>query len=562
MGRSQTDDTELTDGDSDERDAKTRRGTPKSAQEKREEVEPGDEDAQGKNKRNHGGATIGHPSFLRMNFMLCFNVCNGVLVASYMLLVLPLESQRFDNENRSVLLGSLMFIAGATQMVNPLVGLLSDRCLCSWGRRRPFIFLGGVLGVVGMLGQDLASMNLHLTAYYTAYTVSMFALNMAYTAVVGIMSDLIPSDQAGVASAIAAFHTVGGANFGFIVYRGVEGATRERLHAMYLSFAMITMVCTSLTLIFCAEVPLTMPSKFGDDDDSDEETEFTRSPNSGSLKLTTCSLWSQPLRSRDFLDAYYIDPRKHFDFTLVFWSRTFYYFGASVQAFFKYYLQDVVGVEDADGAIVKTAIIGQLCAAATAIPTGLISDRLGKVRKPFIYVACAMLAVGQIVNCFVQSEFEVLVVSGVLGSANGVYLAMDAALALDTLPSGDEAARFMGVWGIGCFLGGALGPVLGGPILTMCGSSNGAYHFGGYAVLFGMAASCFLASGAILYYVGKKIPGLQCVYLRRQLRKLGPCAVYECAAHLTMIPTLVLVPWCSCFPVRWSKGSSGSWLNS
>merc|ERR1719473_832768 len=112
------------------------------------------------------------------------------------------------------------------------------------------------------------------------------------------------------------------------------------------------------------------------------------------------------------------------------------------------------------------------------------------MRRPFIYGACVVLAAGNVANCFVRDRHDVFVVCGILGGANGVYLAMDAALALDTLPSGEEAARFMGVWGIGCFLGSAIGPVLGGPLLMLCGhnpSKPWAYSYTGYAILLGFA---------------------------------------------------------------------------
>jgi MFS family permease len=283
-----------------------------------------------------------------------------------------------------------------------------------------------------------------------------------------------------------------------------------------------------------------------DGDKNSEDTEQDGTPRNSGRILMNNRFMAAPLRYKDLIEAYYIDPLKHFDFTLVFWSRTFYYFGGSVQAFFKYYLQDVVGVGDAEAAIVKTAIIGQLCAAVTAVPTGLLSDSLGRIRKPFIYFACAILALGQVVVCFVRTESEALVVCGVLGCANGMYLSMDAALALDTLPSGEEAARFMGIWGIGCFVGGALGPVLGGPILAMCGRNPlkpAAYHYLGYVIVFGIAAACFLVSGAILYYVGSNASReVSCVSLRRHFR----CRKASSDGESTLRSTNVILGACAC----------------
>merc|ERR1712137_1199512 len=199
-------------------------------------------------------------------------------------------------------------------------------------------------------------------------------------------------------------------------------------------YVFITGCCIALTVMTCKETPLVLPSL--DVDGSDDETGHGKTQ-----KVHRRPCLAIPLQLNDVLRAYYIDPRKHKDFTFVFWSRTLYYLGVSIQTFFKYYLQDIVGVEDAEAAIVKTAVIGQLCAAATAIPSGLVSDSIGRMRKPFICFACAILGVGNVANCFVRNETQVFVICGILGAANGIYLTMDAALALDTLPANDEAAR-------------------------------------------------------------------------------------------------------------------------
>eukprot|EP00927_Polykrikos_kofoidii_P065404 TRINITY_DN6115_c0_g1_i1.p1 TRINITY_DN6115_c0_g1~~TRINITY_DN6115_c0_g1_i1.p1 ORF type:complete len:579 (-),score=78.38 TRINITY_DN6115_c0_g1_i1:75-1811(-) len=464
-------------------------------------------------------------SFFRLNCMLCFNLANGVLLSSYMLLVLPLESQRIDSENRSVILAGLMFIAGSTQLINPIVGLLSDRCTCSWGRRRPFLIIGGLVGAFGILTQAYSSIFKHPLLYFVAYAVSMVALNSAYTAVVGIMPDFVPHEQSGTASGIAALHTLVGANFGFLVFYNTSGTTDDRLLSIYMTFVVIIVVCILITSCACREIPLT-PSRVVDVDADvvdDEQKQLTRAGVKG--KVPSRCLSSR-LRAKDLLDCYYIDPSTNWDFFLVFWSRTFYYLGASVQAFLKYYLKDVVGIEDPEDAIIKFAIVAQLSAAATAIPVGLLSDRVSS-RKPFIYVACAFLATGQALTCFVRDMTEVMSVCILLGAANGIYLAMDAALALDTLPSGGDGARFMGVWGVGCFLGSAFGPVLCGPVLAFGGHQEGskdAYTFAGYAIVFGIAAFNFFTSGAILRHVGgdaNPSPSCtNCVCLRRKLRRV------------------------------------------
>jgi len=495
-------------------------------------------------------------SFARINCILCFNFANGVLLGSYMLLILPLESQRIDFANRSVILGVLMCISGVTQLVTPLVGLLSDRCMSSLGRRRPFVILGGILGVGGIFAQDFASMNRWAFGYYVAFTVSMFGLTTAYTAVVGIMADLVPSSQTGTATGTAALQAVLGASAGFLIYdKGSAGSDDDRLHIMYMSYISITCVCILLTVMTSREVPCEAIADKGCEETEIDGESGTRVDRESDARSTQ---WFAPsIQPSDVIASYFIDPRKHFDFTMVFWSRTLYYFSCSVQTFFKFYLKDVVGIQDAEAAIVRIALVGQLCAAVTAIPTGLLSDRVGKMRKPFIYAACFVLALGNIGNCFIRNETDALVVGGFLGAANGVYLAMDAALALDHLPSGDEAARFMGVWGIGCFLGAALGPALGGPILAIGGhdgTSPDAYNYSGYAVLLSLAAVGFVASGAILHKVGARseadiqaLEGARSGAVWVCINKCLFCKRLHLSKVLSVVPSIVSIndalPW-------------------
>ena len=47
--------------------------------------------------------------------------------------------------------------------------------------------------------------------------------------------------------------------------------------------------------------------------------------------------------------------------------------------------------------------------------------------------------------------------AGLYGIGNGAFLVVDYAIAIDTLPDKDHMARDLGLWGIGAFLGSAVG---------------------------------------------------------------------------------------------------------
>jgi MFS family permease len=76
------------------------------------------------------------------------------------------------------------------------------------------------------------------------------------------------------------------------------------------------------------------------------------------------------------------------------------------------------------------------------------------------------------------------------GVGNGMFLSVDYALACDVLPSFDNAAQSLGVWGVSAFLGSTLGPLAAGPMLSYFGRTESPDHFSsfGYVIVMAMGA--------------------------------------------------------------------------
>ena len=62
-----------------------------------------------------------------------------------------------------------------------------------------------------------------------------------------------------------------------------------------------------------------------------------------------------------------------------------------------------------------------------------------------------------------------MILGFVWGVMNGCFVAVDFAIAIDTLPDKQEAAKFLGVWGVSAFVGTTLGPITGGLALYFLG---------------------------------------------------------------------------------------------
>jgi hypothetical protein len=154
------------------------------------------------------------------------------------------------------------------------------------------------------------------------------------------------------------------------------------------------------------------------------------------------------LDGKSLAATYSIDLKKHPDFFIVTVSRLCYYCGISVQAFFLYFLHDIIHVkEDPESAVAYLAVLGQIAGSFICYPVGLASDRLfGGRRKPFVYFACAILGALTFTMIFATTMKEMTILCTILGAANGMYLTMETSLAVDTLreecedgPSGGHA---------------------------------------------------------------------------------------------------------------------------
>merc|ERR1712138_80527 len=88
------------------------------------------------------------------------------------------------------------------------------------------------------------------------------------------------------------------------------------------------------------------------------------------------------------------------------------------------------------------------------------------------YISSGIIVVAYVGFMFARTRDIALLVGAIYGIGNGTYLSVDYALACDTLPSKDQAARYLGIWGVGAFIGTLLGPMLIGPALLLFGDSE------------------------------------------------------------------------------------------
>ena len=100
------------------------------------------------------------------------------IMTTFFLLVGPVECQRIEDETtkyystsigKSIALGGFAGLAGLAQLITPIIGLLSDcyipkpqyRKLHELGKRMPYLILGTVMVVIGLVGCIWSSSPIH-----------------------------------------------------------------------------------------------------------------------------------------------------------------------------------------------------------------------------------------------------------------------------------------------------------------------------------------------------------------------------------------------------------------
>jgi MFS family permease len=466
----------------------------------------------------------------------------GCIMTTLFLITLPLECARLHMDHKfipkSVVLGIFVAIAGATQLISPLVGRLSDTFVppsyYELGQRIPYLALGSVLTCLGLLGETLASRSHAWLTYGVAFVWHMIGINIVYAMMVTLIPDQVPSSQTGVANGILAFAIVTGSLFGFGLFHTFLD---QSIQSMYVLYILVMVLSTILTLTYAHDKDASITGErmlkrqqaekrlsqrdslaystasvdMGGPSNYSEQSPDKNAITILALALILKSMFIDPITATKgnfwktlLKESYSIDPVKHFDFCMVTWSRLFYYCGMSVQTFFLYFIHDIVQIRHHPETVVATmAIIGQCSAALTCLPVGILSDPhhrsdekqsclracATRSRKPWVYGACAVLGTATVCLSYVRTLPTMMIISLVLGAANGVYLTMDTSLAVDTLPKSshknkqtgeheeDSTAQLLGIWGVAAFVGSALGPMIGGPLLYVFGRKGSLLAF-------------------------------------------------------------------------------------
>ena len=469
-------------------------------------------------------------------FWLGLNLRNNAVGSIFM----PYLVERFASpELRNTALGG-MRTAGLViaMLVQPAMGLLSDRSTSRFGRRRPFLLLGVLLDVVFLLWMAMAG------SYWTLLAVVMLiqvSTNISHGPLQALIPDLVPEARRGLASAVKSiFELLPLILLGFTIAPLVGN---KRLDLAVIATAGGLLLILALTLLLVKEKP------FRGEGNSLPELKpamlrvlgmlagillgglaglLAGGALGGLLGLAAWALWG----SRQALAVGVAvggvtamavavvggvwagvwatlgrEARRQPSFTWWIVNRLMFLAAiTSIQGFAPYFLMYSFGVNSETA----TSMTGTLITVVgvftlvTALPSGWLSDRIGQVRLVNLSGWLAAAGVGVLLLTIpVPSLALIYTAGGILGLATGLFVTTNWALGTRLAPS-SEPGRYLGISNLAGGGAGMVGAGIGGPVADYL---NGLLPGLGYFTIFAGYGLLFCLGSLSLRGVLQPTPG-------------------------------------------------------
>ncbi len=411
-------------------------------------------------------------------------------------LVIPLLVQQFVGEaTKGTAVGTIrLWALMAALLFQALMGILTDRNTSSWGRRRPFIVIGalGEIIVFMLIGWSAALSG--MTGYWVLfglYLLSMLTSNTSHAATSPLITDLVPDEKKGLFSGIkAALELPVPLIFVSFVVGGL--IAKGNLWGALFALSGVLLVCMLLTL-FIREVPL-----------SEQPPPVNWTPFLRLVIMTAAftalilgvgwvvnqvirlaALLSEPSRlllvgasglagmvlaiwlgvwvSAQIGLGDAVKERPSYRWWVI--NRLAFLVGANnLASFTVFFLQEKFpefAAEKAAGPAARIVMFVGIFILLTAIPSGWLSDRLGK--KPLIVVSGLLAVLGTAIVILAPTLNIIFIGACLIGAGVGFFYAANWALGTEIIPS-ENAGRYFGVANLAGAGAGAIGAYIGGPI--------------------------------------------------------------------------------------------------
>jgi Na+/melibiose symporter-like transporter len=361
----------------------------------------------------------------------------------------------------------VMTLAGLllAMVVQPIAGAVSDRASFRWGRRRPYILIGGIIALLVLPGIGLAG---SFVAIFAVYCLLQVATNTAQGPYQAFIPELVPEDRRGLASGVKALlETIGGVLLvylaGTFMGRYSAGEGNAWLWLILSVLAVVLLAALIATVVLVKEKPAAVSGR------------------RDSLLAELYRTVKEALASRDIV--WFLASR-----LLIYMAFT------TIQQFALYFLRDVIGVSDPAVATARFTIFAVVGMLAAIWPAGYLADKIG--RRSISAGAGLLGAAGIGLIALTRDYNATLWAALIIGMAIGAFNSANWALATDLVAKGEEA-RYLGIANMATTGGAALARVIG-PVIDFF---NHRSALSGYNVMLLACAAYFIIGAGLVFKV-------------------------------------------------------------
>ena len=358
----------------------------------------------------------------------------GPAIVGIGLKITDLVHQGAIPENGAIAAASVVGGVGAVfaAVANVVFGRVSDRTTSRWGRRRIWIVLGSIVMTFAFFIMATAP-NLAMTT--VGWAIAQCGANMTLAPFIATIADQVPKFQRGSITAALGIAQ----NVGILGGTYVAEFFQTNMLAMFVGPSILAIV---VLVIFAVVLP--------------DKVLPVKPPR---------------MTLREWGETFWVDPIKHRDFALAWWSRFFITLASYMFTTFRFFyinLHLVVPEGEVARVISTSVLIYTIALVASAWAAGKLSDKIGR-RKIFVWTSTVLFALCTVALAFLQTELHYYMIEAVMGFAFGIYVGVDLALVVDVLPNPDDSGKDLGVFNIANSVPQTLGPVLSG-ILVYVGT--------------------------------------------------------------------------------------------
>ena len=389
-----------------------------------------------------------------LSFM--WNSLHPIILPAILLYLVP-------EDMKNTYLGALTFVGLVLAMViQPISGAASDSWRSRWGRRRPLALIGTSLDFIFLA---LLAWSGNLAVVVIGYIGLQIASNIAHGPMQGLIPDMVPHEQMGVASGLKNLMDMGG----LIVASLAAGnllSPNDRYPTTIMIVVMVVLAASAVvTFLTIKEKPT-----------SEKKLNHNRV---------------------SFKEIFQIDLAGNRNYFRLITSRFVFLIGIyGVQTFVQYYIRDVMGaanpIQATGDLMAALAVALVICALAG----GWLSDRIGA--RNVVAGASVIAAAGSFLLIFARDLGTLTIYGGLLGAGIGFYLTANWALASKLAPKA-EAGKFLGLTNLATAGASAVSKLGGFPIDLANNASPG--RFLGYYGLFFLSGFFALVSLPLLFRI-------------------------------------------------------------